>query len=96
MSTTYSPQDIEKLAHKRANALMGWTIHAAVYIAVNFVLITISTLGGKHWAVLPALGWGLGLALHGVGVLLHAPLQGLRDQLVQRERNRLSAQRDPW
>ena len=96
MSPTYSPQDIEQLAHKRANALIGWYIHAAVYILVNLVLITISALGGKHWAVFPALGWGLGLAIHGAVVFLHAPLQGLRDQLVQRERNRLTAQSDPW
>ena len=96
MSPTYSPQDIEQLAHKRANALISWYIHAAVYILVNLVLITISALGGKHWAVFPALGWGLGLAIHGAVVFLHAPLQGLRDQLVQRERNRLTAQSDPW
>ena len=96
MSPTYSPQDIEQLAHKRANALIGWYIHAAVYILVNLVLITISALGGKHWAVFPALGWGLGLAIHGAVVFLHAPLQGLRDRLVQRERNRLTAQSDPW
>ena len=96
MSPTYSPQDIEQLAHKRANALIGWYIHAAVYILINLGLVALSMLGGKHWAVFPALGWGLGLAIHGAVVFLHAPLQGLRDKLVQRERNRLAAQSDPW
>lgn len=96
MSTPYSPQDIEQLARKRASALMGWYSHAAIYIVVNIFLIAISTLGGKHWAVFPALGWGLGLAIHGVTVWLRGSLQGLRDQLVERERSRLTAQHDPW
>ncbi len=96
MSHTYSPQDIERIAHKRASALIGWYIHAAVYISVNLGLAAISVLSGKHWAIFPALGWGLGLAIHGAAVLLRGPLLGLREQLVQRERNRLVARRDPW
>lgn len=88
--------DLERLARKRAGARMGWYIHATVYIAVNLLLVVISAMSGRHWAVFPALGWGLGLAIHGLVVFIALGGGGLHARLVQRERERLSLQRDPW
>jgi hypothetical protein len=85
-------QDIERLARKRAGAKMGWFIHATVYVLVNLVLGGLSFASGHHWAVFPFLGWGLGLAIHGVVVFLVTG--NLHQRLVERER--LSLQRDPW
>jgi hypothetical protein len=42
------------------------------------------------------LGWGLGLAIHGAVVFLTLPGSGLHERLLQQERARLQAQRDPW
>ena len=86
--------DIERLARKRAAAKLGWYIHATVYIAVNLLLATLSAASGHHWAVFPALGWGVGLAIHGAVVFVLAG--GLHERLVERERQRLQLQRDPW
>ena len=54
-----SDDELEQLARKRAGARMGWYVHATVYIAVNAVLATLSLATGRHWAIFPALGWGL-------------------------------------
>ncbi len=93
--TTLDPS-LERTARRRAGMKMGWFIHAGVYVAVNLLLAAISAAGGRHWAVYPALGWGLGLAIHGVVVFLVAG-GGLYENLVERERRQLAgAQKDPW
>jgi hypothetical protein len=40
------------------------------------------------------MGWGLGLALHGVSVFVLGNGSGLRENMVQRERERLQRQND--
>ena len=89
-------QDIEKLARRRAGAKMGWYIHASVYIIVNLLLAALSAMSGRHWAVFPALGWGIGLAVHGAVVYLATGGAGLHERLVQHERIKLATLRDPW
>ena len=96
MKTTDTNFDIDRIARRRAGAKLGWYIHAGVYVAVNLLLAMLSAAGGKHWAVVPALGWGLGLAIHGVVVFFVTGGAGLHDKLIQRERERLGAERDAW
>lgn len=63
-------------ARRRVRMLQGWYIHALVYACVIGVLwlIYLSTGQGSRFAwPLPAtLGWGLGLAIHGLVVWLGA------------------------
>ena len=54
------------------------------------MLALISVLEGRHWAIYPALGWGLGLAIHGDVVYLVTGGGGLYQRLVEQERERLS------
>lgn len=97
MHTTASPQpQLERQARRRAGAKLGWYIHALVYICVNLMLALMSSASGKHWAVFPAVGWGLGLAIHGLVVFLVTGGAGLYERLIQRERERLGARRDAW
>ncbi len=93
---TLSASDIERLAHKRAGARMGLYVHAAVYLLVNLGLWTIAMLSGKHWAIFPTLGWGLGLLIHAAIVLLAMPGASVYQRLLHQERTRLQTQRDPW
>jgi hypothetical protein len=88
--------DLDRLARKRAGAKLGWYIHALVYVAVNLMLALLALSAGRHWAVFPALGWGLGLAIHGAVVFFVTGGAGLHERLVQQERDRLQLQRDPW
>ena len=99
MTTSDTPQTdaaLDRLARKRAGAKLGWYIHALVYICVNVMLALLSVMSGKHWAVFPALGWGLGLAIHGVVVFFVTGAAGLHERLIERERQRLTAQQDAW
>ena len=87
---------LEQLANKRARAKLGWYIHASVYVAVNVLLAALSAMSDRHWAVFPAIGWGIGLAVHGAVVFLLAGGAGLHERLIERERSRLASQSDPW
>ena len=80
---------IDQLGRRRASAKLGWYLHAGIYIAVNILLAVLSAHSGRNWAVFPALGWGLGLVLHGVSVFLLGSGDGLRERMVQREREAL-------
>ena len=91
-----TPESIDRLARKRANAKLGWYLHASVYIIVNAFLMVFSLWQGKHWAAFPLLGWGLGLAIHGICMWFAGADSALRESFVARERTRLTAQRDPW
>lgn len=96
MKTPLTPEQIERVARQRAGAKLGWYIHACVYVLVNLFLFAISELGFGHrrWSVFPLLGWGLGLALHGVSVFLLSTGSGLRERMVQRERERIRRERE--
>lgn len=97
MKTSMTPDEIEQLAARRAKAKLGWYIHAGVYLVVNGFLFLLSTYGQgqQHWAIYPALGWGLGLALHGISVFVLGSGSDLRERMIQKERERLQRRRQP-
>ncbi|MDE2607916.1 MAG: 2TM domain-containing protein [Burkholderiales bacterium] len=91
MPTPLSPEEIEHLARRRAGAKMGWYIHATLYVLVNLLLVAVSSHGFGHrpWSPFPSIGWGIGLALHGISVFVLGKGSSLREHLVDRERDRL-------
>lgn len=95
-SQPLSPEEIDHLARKRAGAKLGWYAHAAVYVLVNLFLFSVSLygFGSRRWSLAPLLGWGLGLALHGVAVFVLGSGSGLRERMVQKEREKLRRERD--
>ena len=97
INTPMTSEEIERIAARRAGAKLGWYMHAAVYIAVNLFLFSISqyAFGTRAWSVKPLLGWGLGLALHGISVWFLGKGSDLRERMVQKERERLQRQQDP-
>ena len=92
MTTALSPEEIDRIARKRAGSKLGWYIHATVYVLVNALMFVASSqgLGHRQWSMFPALGWGLGLVLHGIAVFVLG--SGLRESMVQKERERLQRQ----
>ena len=96
MSTPLSPQELDALARRRANAKLGWYLHAVAFVLVNALIFSMSryAFGTRPWSVYPLLGWGLGLGLHGVSVFLLATGSGLRERMVQREREALQRRQD--
>lgn len=89
---TLTPEQ-EKLARKRAGAKMAWYIHASVFVLVNLLLLFQSAAQGHGWAIYPAFGWGLGLLIHGFVVFFGGSSSGLRQPLLERERQRLRTSR---
>ena len=57
-------------ARRRVRRMRGFYIHATVYLLVNVLLIAINLATSPHvlWFVWPLLGWGIGLAAHGLAV----------------------------
>ena len=91
-SSPLSDDSLDRLARRRAGMKMGWALHATAYVLVNLLLAVLSAQQGRHWAVYPALGWGLGLLLHGAIVWLHLPGGSLHERLLARERRLLQQQ----
>ena len=96
MNTPLTSEEIDRLAHKRAGAKLGWYIHLCFYVLVNLVVFAMSKygFGNRPWSLFPLLGWGVGLALHGISVFVLGTGSGLREHMVQKERERLMRQRD--
>ncbi len=85
--------DIQRIARRRVARKTGFYIHLLVYLLVNTGLYgvnlwTASIDGhGIRWHQFPLLGWGLGLAIHGLVTWLS--LTDLRETMVDREVERL-------
>jgi hypothetical protein len=90
MSRSTDPDDIEARARRRVGMKMGFYIHALVYVFVNLGLFAISSLSGRgNWHVFPLLGWGLGLAIHGIVVFTSLRGEGMRKRMLAQEIERL-------
>ncbi len=81
--------ELEQRARKRVGMKMAFATHLLVYTLVNAGLLLASLAGGRGWFWAPLLGWGLGLAIHGIVTLVALRGQGLRDRMVAREVQRL-------
>ena len=89
--TPLSSEELERLAHKRAGAKLGWYVHLTIYVLVNLSIFAAAYFGfrSRPWNPFATIGWGLGLALHGLSVFVLGTGSGLRQRMVQRERERL-------
>jgi hypothetical protein len=93
-NASLADQDLERQARRRAGAKLGWIIHALVFLAVNTLLAVLAAMSDRNWAIFPAFGWGIGLAIHGFVVFAVTGGGGLHAKLLRHERQQL--QRDPW
>ncbi len=80
---------LEYAARRNAGRKLGFLMHATVYVIVNLGLMLLAWSQGRHWAVYPALFWGIGLACHAASVWLRSPNNSLWHNMVQRERSAL-------
>ncbi|RZT39592.1 sensor histidine kinase [Cupriavidus agavae] len=64
---TPADQHAYEEARRRVRGLRFFYLHALMYVAVNAVLIVGGLLSaGRPWGHAPLLGWGIGLAAHGI------------------------------
>lgn len=92
----HTATNIDQLARRHTRLRLAWLTHAAVFTAVNLGLWALATLGDRAWNPRLLAGWGLALGLHGLVVLAKVNGHGLYQRLVDGERARLLAGRDPW
>jgi hypothetical protein len=86
-------QSIEARAERRVRRKIGFFIHAFVFACVNVGLYLVNQVtGGGAWHTFPLFGWGLGLAIHGLVTFVSLQGDGLREQMLQAEINRLRRQ----
>jgi hypothetical protein len=65
-------------AKKRVRDIKDFYIHAMVYVTVNILLVVVyflSLIGDKEidlffWPIFPMIGWGIGLAFHGLSTFV--------------------------
>ena len=78
-SMPMTPEDLDQLARRRANAKLGWYLHAIAFVLVNALIFAMSryAFGTRPWSVF-LLGSG----------------SGLRERMVQREREALQRRQD--
>ena len=84
--TPESTNSLEARARHRVGRKIGFSVHALVFVLVNLGLFAINAAtGDPHWARFPLMGWGLGLAIHGLVTFIALQGEGLRRSLLQRE-----------
>ena len=64
-------------------------------MVANLFIFSMSeyAFGHRPWSYKPLLGWGVGLGLHGISVFVLGRGSGLRERMVQKERERLQRER---
>ena len=89
------PQEMRRIARRRAATKFGFMIHLTMFVAVNALLFFVNqrTSPGMSWFAFPLGGWGVGLAIHGFAVFVSA--SGLKERMVEGEMRRLRAQGGP-
>ena len=78
--------DLTRRARRRVGMKLGFAIHLTVFVLVNsgLGLLALST-GRTGWVHFPLLGWGLGLAIHGIVTLFGLHGDGLRARMLAAE-----------
>jgi len=100
-------EKLMKEAKKRVEAKQSFRIHALVYVMVNAFLVLIYFVtsplqetvrlqigwgdGNIFWPLFPMLGWGIGLAAHGIAVWSYLSGKS-NDAAIQAEYQRLKRQ----
>jgi hypothetical protein len=90
-----SDDELTQRAQRRVNQKMGFYKHLMVYVVVNLGLAAISLFNGHRWFLGPMLGWGLGLAIHGLVTFTNPRGDGMRERMLAAEVDKLKRQQRP-
>lgn len=85
--------ELIEMARARTNSKIGFYIHASVFVIVMVALFAINYLSSpdKAWSLYPFLGWGLGVAIHGV-VAIGVFASGFKDRMLRDEIARIKSE----
>ncbi|HSI52230.1 MAG TPA: 2TM domain-containing protein [Ideonella sp.] len=90
-ATSDSPEDaLLRQARRRVRLKTGFLTHLLVYVLVNLGLFLLNaSVGGPHWHQFPLLGWGIGLAIHGIVTFFSLSGDDWRQRMLDSEVRRL-------
>ncbi len=73
---------------------LGFYSHLTSYVLVNSGLffLNLYTSPGYLWAIYPLFGWGIGLLFHAMHVYLRYPNFGCKQDMIEREIEKLNKQ----
>lgn len=92
-ATTIDDPGLERRARRRVAMKTGFYTHALVYALVNGALFAVNAMTSDvRWAGWPALGWGIGLAIHGIVTLVSLRSEGWRARMLADEMETLRRQ----
>jgi hypothetical protein len=93
VSPAYDEDDLRRQAVRRAKAKLGFRGHLITYGVVNLGLaaLNLMTMPGHLWFQWSLFGWGIGVVAHGVSVYAVSPT--LREDMIEKEMQRLRATR---
>lgn len=88
MSTSNTrPAAPDRAARRAAGRMMGFSIHATVFVLVNLLLVATRFGHGRgDWSPLHMAGWSIGLLVH--GLVAFGAFERLRQFFVEREMRR--------
>ena len=84
-------RELRQQARKRARVKLSFFGHLAIYLVVNLVLLALNLLTSPEsiWFYWPLLGWGIGVAAHGITVYATDLGQNLLGRLEEGEMKKL-------
>ena len=86
MTPTSASTDIESRARERVDLKIGLYTHALVYVCVNLGLFVLNmATTSTRWSFWPLFGWGIGLAIHAIVVVVSLRGEGLRQRMLADE-----------
>lgn len=90
-SVSDQERELRQKARKRAQVKLSFFGHLVIYLVVNLALLALNLLTspGSLWFYWALLGWGIGLAAHGIGVYATDLVPRLLGRLEEGEMNRL-------
>ncbi|MCW8801858.1 MAG: 2TM domain-containing protein [Candidatus Bathyarchaeota archaeon] len=79
-------QKAEETARQKAKLKVEFRIHLLTYIVVNAFLATINLILTPEylWIIWPLMGWGIGLAIHGLRVHLSTNVS-FKERMIEKE-----------
>jgi hypothetical protein len=90
---------MDEILYRRAKARveerLGFYRHATIYVAVNLFLLALNWYRSPDhwWAMWSVLGWGIGLASHGVQVFSSGWGSSRKEGMIRREMEREARER---
>lgn len=90
---------MDEILYRRAKARveerLGFYRHATIYVLVNLFLLGLNWFRSPEhwWAIWPVLGWGIGLALHGINVFSYGWGSARKEEMIRREMEREERER---